>query len=360
MSTSRKRMIVDSVSVGTPPLRKMLRRDNNNNNNVETVKFTIYDFKDRTEKRSQSIRSPTLRAHGYFWRIEVFPRGDKLSLTQHETVSCYLFLETRKTTPTSSSSASNLTVHFSFRCKGHEYRDPKPARFQLGGAPHGWKNFIVRDDVIANYLEHDGSFEIECDIQIVAEHKRRVWYPKELRRQDFLVELYRTANNSNSNSKSSSESETTSDVVVFSVGETLFRAHKTVLSLRGKKLYEIAKDCYNDSGDDMPIRIDSDSNSLSADVFRIILEFAYTVRVPDIKTHEMATVLLVAADRYDCVHLKLYVESVIVDKFLTAKNAAAWLVFADSQHHSCCPLLKESALTMLVRDVQAMKEAASW
>jgi len=38
--------------------------------------------------------------------------------------------------------------------------------------------------------------------------------------------------------------------------------------------------------------------------------------------------ILTAAECFDCTHLKLYAESVIMDKFLTAANAATLLFLA--------------------------------
>ena len=68
-------------------------------------------------------------------------------------------------------------------------------------------------------------------------------------------------------------SSKTSDLV-FSVGEKEFRAYKLILSIRGKKVYEIAKDCDSD----VPIPL----HSVSADIFKSILEFVRTVKTPEI------------------------------------------------------------------------------
>jgi hypothetical protein len=49
--------------------------------------------------------------------------------------------------------------------------------------------------------------------------------------------------------------------------------------------------------------------------------------------------LLRAADKYGCVDVKLYTESMLVDKFLNTSNAARLMILRDS--HSCA-LLKEA------------------
>jgi hypothetical protein len=82
MSSSQKR-IVDCASVGvsTP---KILT-------NEETVKFIIYDFEGRNEKRGECIKSPILKAHGYKWRITVYPRGNTSNTERPypSLLSCY-------------------------------------------------------------------------------------------------------------------------------------------------------------------------------------------------------------------------------------------------------------------------------
>ena len=56
-----------------------------------------------------------------------------------------------------------------------------------------------------------------------------------------------------------------------------------------------------------------------------MLDFAYGVKTPDIKNKNVAIELLIAADCYECIHLKLHVESVITDRFVNYENAAELL-----------------------------------
>lgn len=88
--------------------------------------------------------------------------------------------------------------------------------------------------------------------------------------------------------------------VVFSVQENSYHAYNNVLHLRFVKLYEIAMEYDNDG----PIPI----FFVTGEIFKSILDFAYGVRTPDIENLDVATEKLVAADRFECVHLKLYVE----------------------------------------------------
>ena len=70
---------------------------------------------------------------------------------------------------------------------------------------------------------------------------------------------------------------------------------------------------------------------MGVETFKSILDFVYSVKTPYVDDKDTATELLVAADRYECFDLKLYAESVLVDRFLTADNAAALLIFAVSR-----------------------------
>ena len=289
---------------------------------IETIKFIIYDFKKRDEKTGQRIESSVLKAHGCEWKIWCYPRGQRDQAKDH--VSCYLNYRGK----------DPVAMSYSIRCK--QPRCANTYTFKSAGQGHGYSKFIPRS-IIEKHLEEDGSLVLEVDIQkTIAAQNLLVWYPKQLQRQDFLVDLYQDAS-----------SETTD--VLFSVGKKEFRAHRSILCLRCKKLYEIAKESKNDE----PILI----SSMREDIFKTILEFAYTVKLPDIENKEIATELLVAADCYDCVHLKLYVESFMVDKLLTPETAAELLVFADSYS---CPLLKEKATDIFIRDVATVKKAKAW
>jgi len=322
MSSSPKHL-VDSGFVGKPPKRWTTK--------IETVKVTIYDFKERKEKFDKGLGSPILKAHGYNWTIEVFPRGSVVHQTtskhDRDSLSLRLHLHDRDDV--------SVTCRTTFRCKGTERTCG--AKVVSKGKGIICESFLSREDALEKYLEDDGSLVIESDIQIAAEDKR-VWYPNKLIRQDILVELYQNASSECSD-------------VAFSVEGTIYLAHKNIIFLRCKKLWEIAKECNFEH--DRPIQIDS----VSRDIFKSILDFVYTVEMPNIKNLRMAAEVIVAADCFDCVHIKLYAESIIVDKFLSADSAAEWLVFADSQS---CALLKEAAIKLFIADTKTVKSAEAW
>ena len=308
---------VDSAEDGEPPPKIL--------DGSETIKFTVHNFKERNHKWGEYIESPVLRAHGYDWRIRIYPRGDKRSLEEKELVSVFISYE---------GCEQQVTAQYLLSIKsGWDSGVPWGSRaqtykLQRGG---GWV-LKKRKKIIQNNLEDDGSLVVAFEIWI-AEKSKRVWYPKRLERQDHLIKLYR---------------EDASDVS-FVVEDSMYGAHKAILSLQATKLYELAKEWEGDR----PIPI----NSMRGDIFKMILDYIYTVGTPKLKNLDDTKDLLIASDCYECLQLKLYVESVMVDKFLEPENAADLLLFGDS--HSCA-LLKEAAVNLFVGNMKAFKNAEAW
>jgi len=278
----------------------------------------MLNFQKRTETRGVQVASPKLKAHGCDWEIDVYPRGDSKSSTKIEYISCFLKYI---------SSKSDKHVRFTLRIGDNQKTGSQ--KFVKNSQVWGWSTF-ERKHILENCLAKDGSLVIECDIQIGTPW--RIWNPQKLERNEALVELYHKSYESYD--------------VEFSVQSGTFRAHKSILFLKCKKLYEIAKESGNK---EIPVAI----SSTGVYAFKCILEFIYTVKEPELKTMFRAIELLEAADRFECVDLKLYVESVIINRFLTTSNAAKLLVLADS--HSC-PLLKEAAINVIVKDANGLSK----
>ena len=324
---SEKCKRIGVVSVGPTP--KLLKHE------IQTMEFRINDFANHNQVRGKPIKTPSIRAYGHDWILRVFPRGSPSSREDFEYVSCFLLYVGDNDVD------DEPSTMLSFRCK-----DTKRATDELhvfckdcnNGDKRlwGYQNFLKRTDVLENYLDKDGALVIEVDIQI-AEERKNIWYPDPLQEEPSLVKLYHTH-------------ESTSDII-FDVDGKEFHAHKSILSVRAETLFELTND--DDNG-----RI-RDGNivtifSTEADIFEQILEYVYTVKTPEIKNEGIAIKLLVAADRFGCTDLKLYIESTIVDKFLNATNAAKWLLLSDS--HSCA-LLKEASMRLHVSDANTVMES---
>ena len=308
------------VSVGEAPHKRKKGFE------TETIKFTIHDFKGQKEYR---IESPIVRAHGHDWSV-MFYRNDPDD-PEDVDMECYLFLIPR-------SDDDEVTASLNFRCKDIRWREEQ-CKFDRHSRDYGSAYFLDRDH-LDKYLEDDGSLVIECDIEV---DRPRSWYTDKFQPQSLLADLYQAA------------SPETSDAV-FSVGQRIFYAHQAILSLRCPKLYEIAKESTSDNETTQPIPI----HFVREEIFESMLGFAYTVQTPEtmtIKTEQFAKDLLDAADRFEFVPLKLFVESVLADRFLGWENAATLLLFADS--HSCA-LLKEAASQLILSDMKSIEETRDW
>ena len=337
MSTlnEKRKRVVGSVSVGPSP--KRLKEE------IQTMIFRIHDFANRVEKRGEVVITPAIRAFNCDWKLRVFPRGCHGSSENDEYVSCYL-----KRVVGDNDEAVTAYANFSFCCKDKRYCDKFIRVFDNVNPSWGHIDYLKRTDALERYLDEDGTLVIEVDVQIaVDKEKNDVWYPKLDIPNITLTQLYH----------SSSEDEDSTSDVAFEVGAKQYHAHKSILSIRAKTIFELVKD-YNKNDDDdndnekmVPIE-DMDGN-----IFESVLEFVYCVCAPKIKDEATATKLLLAADRLDCTDLKLYVESTIVEKFIDVSNAANWLVLSDS--HSC-PLLKEASMKLCASDASVVMESEGW
>lgn len=264
------------------------------------------------------ISSPVVQALGYEWQIQVYPRGDTASSTDVEYVCCYLKRPSR-------AGGRDVTASFLFGLWNfRRYEDEAEAdRVSFGnGRRSGFVNF--RD---CSYRSPNSSLVVLCNIRIFKEDNR-VWYPKKLgpapidiNEDDYLL--------------------------TFSVEGALYTVRKHVLSRHANRLREMFEE-WDDLDEPIPVL------SVRGEIFKMLLLFCQD-DTPDIEKKDIAKDLLVAADRFECLYVKLYVESVIVDKFLKPENAAAFFVFADS--HSCA-LLKEAAMFVYASDPETVKSAS--
>jgi len=332
-SSSEREDVVDAVSVGEPPKTFGASK-------TETIKFTIYDFEQFAEScgRFAYEESPILKAYGYDWKFLVRKkRGTHRDC--EEAVSFHL--------KCTGNDRMSIDAICNFRLG--KTREPVIEKVSFYVDYQGWDitELPLRKILLRDCLESDGSLILRCDIR-VADQDRRAWFPEKLRSESVLVDLYENANSDASD-------------VVFSVGDATYRAHRAVFFRRCRKLYEIAERESSSGGNDATIPV-VPIVSTSKDAFKSLLDFVYTVKTPDLVVgggddEKFAVELLAAADLFDCVQLKLHVESVLVDEFLNAENAAALLILADS--HSCA-LLKEAAIEVFLAHSDTVMKTPDW
>jgi BTB/POZ domain len=86
-------------------------------------------------------------------------------------------------------------------------------------------------------------------------------------------------------------------------------------------------------------------SDITSSTLENLISFCYTKSLAtECSSFDEGRTLLRAADRFECIALKLFIESKLVNSFLQAINAAECLLLAKS--HSCA-LLEEAAIGMV-------------
>ena len=210
----------------------------------------------------------------------------------------------------------------------------------------GWLDWSTRKNIITNDCNDAGTLTITIELQVATE-KKSVWYPQPTYYDRTGSQLF---------------GSTKASDIVFIVGNTSkeFVAHKCIIALRAEPLYELvvmdaeSSANYNDDKNSGRCTI-IELPDVDEKVFEILLEFVYTGKEPKLDDDEgTARSILLAANRFGCTDLKLYAESVLVDKFLVPSNAAALLLFADSYS---CALLKEATMNTYINDTKTVIES---
>ncbi|OEU18029.1 hypothetical protein FRACYDRAFT_238463 [Fragilariopsis cylindrus CCMP1102] len=322
-SRAAKRMkLVGETSYGKPKVSF---------GNIEKMQFHIHDFANINHKIGEHFKTNTIKAHGHLWKLKIYPRGNIQSNTDTEHVSIYLHC--MGTDPVLAK-ARIRTKTKKLGKNSHEY-----ARYV-----HGHQNFAERDDIIGNDCNKDGTLTITVELRVATE-KRSVWFPNSTSNDDVLYTIFNSAD--------------TSDVT-FIIGSTgkEFYGHKCVLAVRAKELYELVlvEESSNIEGNDNNVVAIPDVDEKA---FETLLEFVYTGKEPEFNDdddddEEIAKSIFITADRFGCKDLKLYMESILIEKFLIPSNVAALLLFADS--HSCA-LLKEATMNMYIEDCKPVIES---
>jgi BTB/POZ domain len=186
----------------------------------------------------------------------------------------------------------------------------------------------------------NGTLIFDVGLQVQVE-KRAVWYPPTPipngDTQDLLADLLETGRCSD---------------VTFQVGNQDFCLHRFILEKRAPVLFHMIE--YHDQ----TITLDEEED-VDAAMFGIMVRYIYTSDWPAavIVDAQVAKTMLILADRFGCINLKLYVESVMVEKFLHVDNAADMLLLGDS--HTCAQL-KEPAMKIFKNQADTVMNTEGW
>mmetsp|Transcript_18991 Transcript_18991/g.28085 ORF Transcript_18991/g.28085 Transcript_18991/m.28085 type:complete len:443 (-) Transcript_18991:123-1451(-) len=309
---------------------------------VETLRFDFRDFANLEQKKDEGVFSPSLVAHGYTWRLAVYPRGTNESKSDPVFVAAYLELIQGKEEDDPNPS---VTITYAIRHPSREIAVVAKNRTVAKHEEWGFHDLIERDTVLSpskGMLSSDGTLSFLVDIQVCEDfiRSKKTWTPTEEKPTEDYLKLLE-------------DTQGVSDVA-FRVGDTEkttdIRAHRCILSVRAPSLYDLV----NDAAEDGTVVL----TDVKPTVFNALLRFVYGRELPQpefLSSH--CRELLEAADRFGCELLKLHMESYIVKSVLDASNAAEWVLFADS--HSCA-LLKEKAIELFIFDQKAVMESPGW
>ncbi|KAG7344792.1 BTB/POZ domain containing protein [Nitzschia inconspicua] len=300
---------------------------------IETMIFKVNGFADREEEKNTAFSTSTLSAHGRQWKLLIYPRGDARSGGSTEEEHISIFLEFTGSEP--------ITADYTIRCGPMESSSRKRI-FTERCTSWGYSDWILRSvfiDQQNGYIDDDGGTTFEISLQLYVD-KKSVWYPCMLDEGRIPSQLFKCQ---------------ASKDVTFEVQGSEFRVHSAALELCAPALFEMVEDKLQTR--DGPISVEIPS--IEKQIFEQIVQYLYnSLDLESITNdYEVAKNLLVAADRFGFMDLKLYMESTLTEHLLTADTAASLLLFADG--HSCA-LLKEAAMLFYVKDPEAVKNSKDW
>mmetsp|Transcript_26032 Transcript_26032/g.38478 ORF Transcript_26032/g.38478 Transcript_26032/m.38478 type:complete len:409 (-) Transcript_26032:150-1376(-) len=305
--------IAGRTVIGSPPIKFTGK--------AETMIFDIHDFAEREEKRNKMFFTGEIVAHGFPWKLQIYPRGSYEGA--YNDFSVYL------------NYAGNIAKGHSFFFSAKIRTKITEKLFEKNECTNektkwGFDNFKQRNAVINNDCDENGMLTIFVDIE-VAMRTAPVWYPTLTGHEDFLSRLYKSR-------------DKTADLS-FIVGKSRKKcnAHKLILELQAKELLELVL-AESSDGEENNILLEN----IDEAAFETMIEFIYTGKKLELNDDMYVTEsILMTANYFGCIDLKLYLESVMIEKILNASTAARLLLFADSY---CCALLKESAMDIHMMD----------
>ena len=306
-------------------------------NNIMKMEFDIHDFPNLQQKRNEYFYTGTIKAHGHLWKLRIYPQGDIISNAVVDHVSIYLVYagENAETNP-----AKGVV-----RTKTVNKELPKH-EFSIRSC--GWTDFGKREDIIKNDCNEAGTLTITVELQVATE-MRSVWYPQ-LTSCDY-TQLYNCT-------------ETSDITFIIGTSKKEFIGHKCIFFHRARVLYELVRTEEESFSSSSSSGNNNNFNVVLTDVdekaFEVLLQFVYSSEEPKLNhlDEEAVKSILLVANRLGVTELKLYAESVLVEKFLVPLKAAAFLVFADSY---TCPLLKQESMNAYITDsTTVMNSVDDW
>ncbi|XP_022685442.1 BTB/POZ and MATH domain-containing protein 2-like [Setaria italica] len=270
------------------------------------------------------IDSPPFRAGGRTWFVEYHPNGS--SWEARDYISLFLALDY----PAAGDVSAQVKISLHDQCGKpvpSYSRTTEVVNFSEQGS-WGFSQFIERGILEKSKYLRDDFFTVRFDVTVL----------KDVRTEETPVVVAPPPSDMHCHFGKFLSSEVGADVK-FRVGNQTFSAHRLVLAARSPVFKAELCGQEKETITSQVIPIDG----MEAEVFSTLLTFIYTDALPEMKEQEesaMARQLLVAAERYHLVRLKLICEAKLC-KHIDANFAATILALAE-QHN--CHGLKEAVM----------------
>jgi len=332
------------------------------------LRFKIRDFSGLAHPKGSFVKTRSIRIDDRLWHLRVYPRGHGRSRSDKVLVSCFLAVsdndndgEAEDELPSplfasSTKSSPEKYIDFCFRIQNW-IMTPKRCAFRSNMA-YGFMGH-TREKILEHGIDKNGNLVVNVAVKLWSHippqtttiEDNTIFYPNKKQkhqkisdcRYDIAGKLYRSPKFTD---------------IAFAVGGTVVYAHKCVLAVRAMPLLELALQEENDGNDEScnkngPIRLPN----VDENVFLAFVDYVYTSN-----EHRLlkflgtegdlgpARSLLILADKYGATDLKIFLESVLADKFLTITNCCEIILMADSHW---CALLKEEAMKLFLSDPMA-------
>ncbi|XP_064487333.1 speckle-type POZ protein B-like [Ornithodoros turicata] len=296
-----------------------------------TNDWVIWDFRLRQEEPGRLIASPYFRGGlascRATWQVHIYPKGRDEKCCRY--LSIYLTLE--------KSTVRSIRASFAFSCLkfhtivGRRLRSRYPHIFQVGSS-FGFRKFVPLSLITAPGSEFlpRGNLTIHTEVTLFEEDMDAVDFHAAQLSRDLGQFV---------------DDPLLSDVT-FLVDGTEFKAHKILLTARSPALAALLR-----YSDDNKIAI----SDISPDVFRELLCFIYTGKVPNID--DVADKLLVAADKYLLHDLRVMCEKSLYNQ-LSVENAADTLLLA--YHCGVGGHLKSAVIGYVLSNCEEVMNTEGW
>ncbi|XP_028617451.1 TD and POZ domain-containing protein 1-like [Grammomys surdaster] len=232
-------------------------------------------------------------------------------------------------------------------CQGEKFQRMKSPNVKsfLQNEKRGFKKFILRDPLLSNphWLLPKDQLTLCCKVSIVGgfysmpgQNMKPEIKDSRHRWTDDLGELWKNS--------------LFSDCCLLVDGHE-FRAHKAILAARSPVFRAMFE---HEMKEKLTNRIEI--HDLDPQVFKEMMGFIYTGKMPHFHSHSMATGVLAAADKYGLEDLMAMCEDALCRNF-SVENAAYTLILADlhSRNH-----LKTQALDFISLHASEVSETSGW